>query len=337
MQFEKIGSGKFWCGAINLEPTELFSHHGNVCFSFDSEADLIYLAVHDGGDLSGLDSRYCLGNHSAEYFCVCCQGNDKNQLPAQDTYYRTSYNINRNAELYQYANNINPNSKPSPLQMSKGVKDYPADPYPEPSRITPSSLHIDMGVMTHVLDMHDECANRGGEMVQIQTQKALDDSKIFKNRYHHNLEGNQAKLYRQQFSAIASVISSTSFYVCMSGLMNKYNEFMSIVGSSKPWIEESDCERARQILLDIDNRWSYMRRVIDYASSLGAKYHYLGHCLDYVILWRMGLGFINEQSIEHFHKVCSGVFRRYINQRGILRTKYAMHQIMLITSPLYQI
>ena len=88
---------------------------------------------------------------------------------------------------------------------------------------------------------------------------------------------------------------------------------MAIVWSSDAWIEEYQCEKARQLLIELDQRWSYMRKVVDYASSLGAKYHYLGHCLDYVSFWRMGLGFINEQSIEHFHKICSGVFRRYMN------------------------
>ena len=85
VQFEQIGSGKFWSGCINLEPTEIISHSGTMCFPFDSDADMLYLAIHDDGESSGLDSRYGFGNHSSEYFCLFCQINDKNKLSKQGT------------------------------------------------------------------------------------------------------------------------------------------------------------------------------------------------------------------------------------------------------------
>ena len=336
VQFERVGYGKFWGGPINLEPTEVVSNHGTIYFAFNSEADLTYLSLHDGGDLSGLDSRYNLGNHSSQYFCLHCQIDDKNDIFKDGTCYRTRYNILQNGKLFHHAHSINPNSKPSPLQMSKGVKGYHADPYPEASSVTPPLLHIDMGIMTHILDMHNICTRKMDLSVQIIQKKSMDDYKIFKNRYHHNIEGKQAKIYRQKFSVIAAAVSSTTFYLCMNAVLIKYNALMAVIGTSKPCIDESDCMNARRLLDDLDKRWTYMRSVVEYALSLGTKYHYLGHCVEYFEFWRLGLGFISEQSIENFHKTCSFVFRRYRNQRGLLRTKYSMHQLMLITSPLYQ-
>ena len=68
----------------------------------------------------------------------------------------------------------------------------------------------------------------------------------------------------------------------------------------------------------------------------GVKLHYFGHCIEYMEVWGIPIGYISEQSIEGFHQTCSMVMKRYNNQRGLLRMKYAIHQLILVTSPTYQ-
>ena len=43
-----------------------------------------------------------------------------------------------------------------------------------------------------------------------------------------------------------------------------------------------------------------------------------------------------KQSIENSLKTCTMVFWRHRNQRGLLRKKYAIHQFMFTTNPLYK-
>ena len=121
----------------------------------------------------------------------------------------------------------------------------------------------------------------------------------------------------------------------MSRSIQTYNKLMRINGSSKCWVEEEECEEAKDLLEELDRCWTHARSLFSCAASLGAKYHYLSHCVEYMRLWRIGIGYISEQSVEGFHKTWSLVFRRYQNQRGLLRIKYEIRQLMLITSPLY--
>ena len=152
------------------------------------------------------------------------------------------------------------------------------------------------------------------------TKSKLDQYKICVNRHYKTLEGKQAKKYRQKFSNIASIISPTIFYIYVNGTIQIYDQLMSVIGKSDCWIEEKECEKAKELLVELDKRWTHTRAMVGVANSLGKKYHYLSHCVDYMTLWRLGIGYINEQSIESFHKTCSMVIRRYRNQRGLLRS-----------------
>ena len=48
----------------------------------------------------------------------------------------------------------------------------------------------------------------------------------------------------------------------------------------------------------------------------------------------MSLAHADAESPEKFHKE-SAVFKRYSSQRGLLKTKYAMDQLLLVTSTQY--
>ena len=86
----------------------------------------------------------------------------------------------------------------------------------------------------------------------------------------------------------------------------------------------------------LHKQWQYSSKILNLPQSLGAKYHYLHHAVEYVSFWGFGIGSISEQSIDAFQKTTTKVFNRYKNQRGTLRIKYGMRQLLFITSPLYQ-
>ena len=96
-------------------------------------------------------------------------------------------------------------------------------------------------------------------------------------------------------------------------------------------------EKAEKLLADLIKQWIFSKRVLGIKRGLGAKLHYLGHALEYVRLWRIGIGYISEQSIEGYHQTCSRVFDLYKRQRGIARIQYAIQRLMFVTSPLYRL
>ncbi len=167
-------------------------------------------------------------------------------------------------------------------------------------------------------------------------QDKLKEHKICTNRYFNTLEGNTAKKLRQNYGDIVQPMHGTKFAIHMTECVKLFNSIMSIIGSSKSVIDDKSIEEAEKLLDKFHKQWLYSSKVLYIDQSLGAKYHYLCHCIQYVKLWRLPIGYISEQSIEAFHKTCSNVFNRYRTQRGVLRVKYSMQQLMFITSPLYQ-
>ena len=103
--------------------------------------ELIYVAVHDSGDLDGFDKRYGLSNHSSKYFCDICHSTDKYGFTEQNTTYRTLDSIRNNADKYWEADHDRVSLNQRKLDYSKGVKQRPADPI-QRQRI--SLLHLDI-------------------------------------------------------------------------------------------------------------------------------------------------------------------------------------------------
>ena len=120
--------------------------------------ELVYVCFHHGGDLKGFDDRYNFGSHSSKYFCACCHSTQKRDYTKSDTSYRTTSTIINNADRCWRATNkrVKLPSNQSALQYSQGVKGIPPDPYPCASRSTPALLHMDMGLMTALLQIHTD-------------------------------------------------------------------------------------------------------------------------------------------------------------------------------------
>ena len=73
VQYQLCGVNKIWGGVLRLEWFTVTQDGGTQFIPFNSARaamEIIYLAMHDGGDLSGFDSRYNLSNHSSTHFCT---------------------------------------------------------------------------------------------------------------------------------------------------------------------------------------------------------------------------------------------------------------------------
>ena len=82
-QYKLIGCNKVWGEPLRLEAFVVIQDGRQRYIPFDSDdvhIEMLYLAVHDGGDLSGFDSRYNFSNHASTYFCTCCHEQEKNQV-----------------------------------------------------------------------------------------------------------------------------------------------------------------------------------------------------------------------------------------------------------------
>ena len=104
-----------------------------------------------------------------------------------------------------------------------------------------------------------------------------------------------------------------------------FNQLMSVLGKSHCWIEEKQCDDTDELLKEFEKSWTYTRTLFNITSNLGAKHHSLSDCVEYIKLWKIGIRYVSEQSIEGFHKTCSLAFSRYRNQRCLLRMKIALH------------
>ena len=69
--------------------------------------------------------------------------------------------------------------------------------------------------------------------------------------------------------------------------------------------------------------------------TLGANGHYYPHGVEYQEICKISLGYADEARVQKFHKVCTAVLLLYESQRGLLKIKYAMIHLLLITSPEY--
>ena len=62
------------------------------------------------------------------------------------------------------------------------------------------------------------------------------------------MEGKQAKLYRQNFSDIVVIASSSPFYHHMSQTVHWFDRLMSNIGKSDCWVDENCCNEAAESL-----------------------------------------------------------------------------------------
>ena len=105
----------------------------------------------------------------------------------------------------------------------------------------------------------------------------------------------------------------------MSKFIAYYNGLMRILNGSRNIIEDRNIQKAKQILHQYHNHWEYTKRILNMNMSLGKNYHYLCHTVEYISIWNIPIGFVSEQSVDTFHKICCMIWHRYYNQQGVMR------------------
>lgn len=183
--------------------------------------------------------------------------------------------------------------------------------------------------------------------------------KVYKNKYYKNFEGRQSLIYRKYWAVINECIKSTKYYFYMSRFMESLNDYHVKCGKAKHLLTDSDLSEARILCEQMVDDWNNFRdnvlclkappkpgkngkkkeeNILDMNSenfTLGAKGHYYPHSMQFQEIWKMSNGHCDEESVEKFHKDSTAVLLRYKSQRGLLRIKYAMNHLLLITSPAY--
>lgn len=248
-EYSVIGSGFFWNCMVDLDESSICREGGTQFIEFDNEhnpMELIYLCIHDGGDLDCFDKRYVLGNHASTNFCVCCHSKEKYGSTKQGTSYRTCISIQSNATKCQDVkqNKVVLQTKQTALQYSKGVKETPADPYPGASRITHSFLHINMGMCTaflemqtqyvrslkeHALDklrvskMKQELQNMGHKLHALHREITLNNQKNLTSKYTELYdEYNILKLQLSELQQKINEQASPNYVKLQFEALNKY-------------------------------------------------------------------------------------------------------------------
>ena len=122
----------------------------------------------------------------------------------------------------------------------------------------------------------------------------------------------------------------------MNKLFQLFNDVLSIIGKSTNIISIEEIDKAKALVIELNKHWKRTVAILDISKTLGTKFHYLHHCVEYMYIWRFPIGYLSEQSIENYNQTYKAVFDRYKNQKGVLRLQYAIRQLLLITSPTYQ-
>ncbi len=134
----------------------------------------------------------------------------------------------------------------------------------------------------------------------------------------------------------------------MAPLVRAMREYFCIIGKAKAAVSAAEIARAESLsaqiqrLLDaLQTQWPFVNlhekgeRRKHY--SLGNKFHNVfGHAVEFMKIWGCSAGWVNEESVEALNKILSILFKRYGNQRGCLRVKFAMSHLHVMTSAKYR-
>ena len=162
---------------------------------------------------------------------------------------------------------------------------------------------------------------------------------VYQNAYFKNIEGKQAVQYRRNWNAITKFARNSTYRMNMKPAMRHLNAFHEICNQSKPFISTKELRAARKAIVKFHAEWQIVKEkcVTNNTFSLGKKEHYVvNHHHDFMKLWRVPLGYGNEQSTEHFHKKCDETLAPYSNQRGRKKAMCFARHMFLLTSPKYQ-
>ena len=96
--------------------------------------------------------------------------------------------------------------------------------------------------------------------VEMQLEE-LKKHQVLKSLFFENLEGNQARDYRQNIMDIAKFMDGTKFLSHLAKIIKYLNGFMEIAGRATHYISEEEIDQAKEALLDLDKQWKYTSQV----------------------------------------------------------------------------
>eukprot|EP01084_Bolivina_argentea_P314016 543874_1 len=166
-------------------------------------------------------------------------------------------------------------------------------------------------------------------------QETLKKLNVYSNRYYKNMEGNQCKNYRENWYKINNHIKAKKYYREFKPVMDNYNELIGIISQSKQFVSTEECNRAKQLLTSLHNKWLNAKRKMGLKENMPPKYSYLHQYVEMMCLFQIPIGYFNDQSVEGYNKLFMRIMAAYLNQLGILKVKYPMMKLYLITSPKY--
>ncbi len=71
--------------------------------------------------------------------------------------------------------------------------------------------------------------------------------------------------------------------------------------------------------------------------TMPPKHSHLYQCVEIMCLFNISIGYFKDQSVEGFNKLWMRIISAYMNQLGILKVKYPMRKLYLITIPKFYI
>ncbi len=134
---------------------------------------------------------------------------------------------------------------------------------------------------------------------------------------------------------VCNDIKPTKHYEYIQFVMVHLNKLLAIIGQSKPFVNDEECAKAQELLKKLHVHWLEAKSALKLQRNMPPKYHYLHHMVELMCLFNVPIGYFDDQSVEGYNKMCNNIRRCYLNQLGILKVKYGMRKLYLITAPKY--
>ena len=88
--------------------------------------------------------------------------------------------------------------------------------------------------------------------------QSLKEYQVLKNLFYEKLQGNQAKQCRQNFASIAKNPGIHGIICAFEqGHKELWNQFMCIVGSTRPEISTEEIDDAKKTLIEFKKQWKF--------------------------------------------------------------------------------
>ncbi len=75
----------------------------------------------------------------------------------------------------------------------------------------------------------------------------------------------------------------------------------------------------KHLLTSLHSNWLNAKSKLNLEAAMPPKYSYLYQCVEMMCLFKIPIGYSNDQSVEGFNKLWMRIMSTYMNQLGILQ------------------